>query len=223
MRFWLFNGAPPRRGESHTDPTTGHVFNFTPGYTELFSPGRYHITGASMDAGAYRDTYIVVYWIQLSQTEWVVATCWGDYFDFFHHLMNYPETSAGTRRAIAESCPLFNTLIQRASNPTNYGTSLFTMADPDTNETVWLLGAFFGNLHVNTTGDLFDGFAGEKFTEVIDLTGMLVPEVGGGPLEVPKLLEYIGSESNKEFFRGMVRSAPETLRKITDFARIFTG
>ncbi|WP_405706076.1 hypothetical protein [Streptomyces sp. NBC_00069] len=222
MRFWLFEGVPPLRGESYTDPANGAVFNFTPSYIELFSPGSNHFTDASANPGKYKNTYIVIYWIPLSETEWFVATCWLHHFDFFQHLMNDPNTSAGTWRAVQESCPIFNTLLQRASNPTNYGASLLPTADPDSNETVWILGAFFGNVHVTGTDDLFDGFPGEKFEEVIELSGRMVPEIGDGPMGVPNLIRYIGSESSKANFRSMMRAAPDALKQIADFARIFS-
>lgn len=211
MRFWLFDGVPPRTA-AHYELDNGGILNMTQAYIELFSPYRNHFTGPAISDPTYDNTYIVNYWVQLSEYQWFVATCWQDAFDWINHLATYPTTSLGVTKALRESWPTVATLLARAEDPARYDTSFVRMRDPDTNAETWMLACFFGNVQINDLDDLQEGYAGEALERLLPLTIKVLLEWGEGWQNIPHIFEHIGSELEKEEMRRMIRSGGKLLK-----------
>ena len=225
MRTWIYQGSPPRASQ-HTE-TGGSIFNFTPAYMEMITPVADHIQVSDPVAGVPEylrsGLNFVLQFFQLDEHRWMVCTCWGRHFDFFDHLLQYPDTSAGVWRAVRESCPTFNTLYQRRADPYNHDAALFQINDPESNELVWVLGGFFGNVVVTDIAHFFDGYPRTVFNGVLELSLKLAGETINGPMAVPKLVQYIGAEAEKEEFRAMVRAAPKIFKEVANLGRILGG
>jgi hypothetical protein len=222
MRTWFYEGAPPRAPE-HT-AVGGSVFNFTPSYMEMITPCTDYIRPATASTPDMQgDNHFVIHFFQLDERRWMVCTCWGHHFDFFEHMLTYRDTSAGAWRAVRESCPTFNVLFQRKDEPFNYDAALFQANDPDSNDVVWLLGGFFGNVNITHISHFFEGYPREVFYRVLDLSLKLGGETLNGPMAIPNLARYIGAEAQKEEFRAMVRAAPKVFKEIANLGRLLGG
>jgi hypothetical protein len=220
MRFWIYRGEVPK-AKDHFALPDGAIVNFTPAYTEFYYPFTEQFSGPALEERDWSDTFVVYYWFQLSAYDWMVALCWEDHFGIFKHLLTYPSTAAGFSRAVSESCPTFRTLIVRSESPTEYDLSLLETQDPDTNEQKWLLASFFGNVEIADINDLFQGVPGEAFHRLVPAAMELGVETWGGPLSIPHVLDYVGSEAQKAELRNIVRAAPSVARGVADLLRLF--
>ncbi|MGY1754841.1 hypothetical protein [Blastococcus sp. SYSU D01042] len=144
----------------------------TPGYLEL-------VKHASPEA------MISVYWLPLSGTDFLVATCWLQDFDFPLHMLSGADraVSLGSARSMAVGWPWFTALLQNSlsEQPQFSAGVLLRLPDPDTGDTVWLIGKMLGNYRMEQFSDMTSGRSLDLANEVCSLSA----EIGSEQLATP--------------------------------------
>src|SRR5687767_5004552 len=103
MRNWI--AMERGKGSDYIDGGDGTQLRSTPAYIEYVVPS------------TQPPPYIITYWIALSQskTDFFVAHCWGNEFDWPFHLLTYPATSAGAIKSALQAWPTFMALLSNST------------------------------------------------------------------------------------------------------------
>jgi hypothetical protein len=202
MRYWIGERG---RGSDYIDGTDGTQLRFTPGYIEYVMPG------------TIPPLHVITYWIALTQTDYFVAHCWGNDFDWPFHLMTYPTTSAGAIKSALQAWPAFMALLSNSAQdkPRLSEGVIIRVNDLDDGDLKWFLGSYIGNIQIN---DMNTGLFGERSTavanKVLRLSGTVGVELRDTPpMNLPNLAMNIGSESEKASLQRFAKLAGKIVDK----------
>ena len=220
MRFFIWEGDPPRSRYSHDLPGSV-LLNITPAYTELFEPcsGRLADLGIA-DQGEFRNSYFVFYWVQLAEHQWAVMNSFEHYLDPFVQLLADPTTRTGAWKAMTEACPNLAMLMERSSTPLNHDFSLANIQDTDTNEWKWFTAGFFGNWDGETIADLFFEPSVRALIGVLPVSLRLLGETWQGPQGMPRLHQYLEEQRQVERVERVFRAIPKIAERVLQVANI---
>jgi hypothetical protein len=185
MRNWI--ATDRGKGPEYVDGTDGSQLRQTPAYVEYVMP--------------VRESYVVTYWMSLSPTDYFVAQCWGNTFDWPVHLMTYPTTAAGTIKSALQAWPTLMALFSNsAQEKPRLGEGVIIHAnDVDDGNPKWFIGSFLGNIQIlDVNGGLFSERSLAVANKVFQLSGAVGVELRDTPpSNLPNLLQNIGSASEK--------------------------
>jgi hypothetical protein len=184
MRFWIT--TDPVSGPEYIQGGDGSCLRETPSYLEYVYP-----------AG---DHFVVTYWLPLSPTEYFVCHCWGNEFDLPVHFMASPGTSVGTIKSAQQGWPTLMDLFANSGQDKprlSLGVILHSY-DPDDGDPKWFIGAFLGNIRINTVDDLFSERSMAVANQVWKLSASVGSEMLATPLlNLPNLVVNIASAAER--------------------------
>jgi hypothetical protein len=217
MQYWMTYGIP-----SATQAGPNVYVNFTPAYTELFLPASYFLSSTGEGASRLNETFLVFYASEFESNRWLILSPWEGYFDFWWHLMGDQGTGIGFRKAVAESCPIYWTLLQRATEPLNHDFALSRMNDIDHNRQVWVLSAVFGNTVIESVDQFVEGRSLAVITRMVELNVDLIKETYNGPLAVPNALNYIAKQASRDEMTKFMRQSAQFAKDYGPLLKLLT-
>jgi hypothetical protein len=194
MKFWIWDGDVPS-GPEQAISSTGVVINPTESFYEILAPAKtmseFRTAQAAEELAA---TYFVFYISPAGGGQWMLANCWGHFFDSVDALLTSEEGEVAneTWRTVRESFPNFGTLMDRNKEPMSTDLRLLPAEDPFDSETKWMLTSFLALGEINSYDELLERSVDDTFN-LLEASFELLTEAKA--LEaMPNLAQHVGSE-----------------------------
>jgi hypothetical protein len=192
MRFLI--AIEPGKGPDYINAADGSQLRLTPAYVEYVQP----------HGSPPNKAYLVTYWMRLSVSEYFVAHCWGNEFDVPIHFMTHPASATGTIKSALQAWPTFMALLNNSALPKprlSEGVIIHAY-DPDEGDPKWFLGAYLGNIQIETPQELFSDRSLAVANKVLQLSGSVGAELRDTPLlNLPNLVMNIGTAAERESWK----------------------